>query len=303
MVDPAPAELPRGGRVVAWQGWRLSLRRRWDPVQLSGDATAGYALFADAYRPRLGLRWQTPRRRRRFDAEAAVRSVLVAEVGRLAAAEARAAAFPNGSWTSPLLYVEPDPPGRDVWAAFSPASGRLVTVACPVRRREHVLGGSVLPTLSEVPLDRAAPWAIFDLNLTVPAGFRLVDRRLNAGDLSLGFADRRGATLAVRQVAVADLALRRRPLDGWLADPHPDRRRHYRAGGPPTDVSLRLGGRSLVGRAVRLVRRRRFALAAWHPPTLTTLAVHDRQRDRLLILQGTDPDLLGGVANTIGVAD
>ncbi len=289
-----------GSRGVAWQGWRLALPRRWDPVRLDGDAAAGQALFADALRPRVGLRWRTVRRGRRFDPAAAVRQTLAAEVGQLAAAEARPGGPAGGDWASPLLYVEPDPPGRDVWVAFSPASGRLVTVACPVRRREHVLAGLVLPTVAESPLDRAAPWAVFDLGLTVPGGFALAGRRLDAGDLSLWFADRRGARFTVRQVAVAELALRRRPLDGWVRDQQRADRRQYRPAGPVVDAEVIVGGRPLAGRAGRLARRRRFALARWHPPALVTVVAHDVPRDRLIVLHGTDEALLRAVAATVG---
>ncbi len=297
--DPRPA---RSARAVAWQGWRLNVPRRWDPVKLDGDARAGHALFADALRPRLGLRWQTPPRRR-FDAAAAVRRVLVDEVGRLAADEARPWAPPTfsrpGGWEASLLYVEPDPPGRDVWVGYSPASRRLLSVAYHAHRRERVLAEVLLPTLAEAPLDRAAPWAVFDLSLVVPGGFALSAQRLNAGDLSLTFADRRGTTVAVRQVAVAGLALRRQPLDAWVADQQRPHRRHYRPA-RLTDVALPVAGRSLPGRGGRLARRRRFALAAWHPPTLTTLAAHDVDRDRLVLLHGTDEGLLRAVAETVG---
>jgi hypothetical protein len=298
MSAAVPTRLPR---FVAWQGWRIDLPRRWDPVKLDGDTSAGHALFADTLRPRLGLRWQTPRRRR-FDAAAAVHRTLIDEVGQLAAAEAHPWSPPAGEWTSPLLYVEPDPPGRDVWVGYSPTSGRLLSVACPVRRREHLLANVILPTLADLPLDRAAAWSVFDLSLVVPGGFALADRRLNAGDLSLSFADRRGAKVSVRQVAVAELALRRRPLDGWLADQQRGDRRHHRSAGPTTDVAVSMAGRSLPGRCGHLRRRRRFALAAWHPRSLVTLAVHDADRDRLVILSGTDEDLLRSVAGTVGGA-
>ena len=297
MSDPAPA---RPTRFVAWQGWRVEMPRRWDPVKLDGDAAAGHALFADALRPRLGLRWQTPRPRR-FDAAAAVQRTMVDEVGRLAAAEARPWSPPTGEWRSPLLYVEPDPPGRDVWVGYSPTSGRLLSVACPVHRREHALARTVLPTLADLPLDRAAPWSVFDLNLVVPAGFTLSGRQLNAGDLSLSFADRRRGIVTVRQIAVAELALRRRSLDGWLADQQRPHARHHRSSGPAEDATVSMAGRPpLPGRVGRLRRRRRFALASWRPPLLVTLAVHDAARDRLVVLHGTDEDLLRAVASTVG---
>jgi hypothetical protein len=298
MSDPRRAN---AHHTVAWQGWRLGLPRRWDPVKLEGDATAGHALFADAVQPRLGVRWQTPRARR-FDAATAVRRTLTDEVGQLAVAEATSLAPPVGDWESPLLYVEPDPPGRDVWVAYSPTSNRLVSLACHVRRREHVLAHSILPTVADLPLDRAAPWSVFGLNLIVPGGFALAARQLNAGDLSLTFTDRRGAVVTARQIAVADLALQRKPLDWWIADQMKDRRRHYRAAGPTSDARLAIGGRPLDARRAVVRRRRRFALATWHPPVLVTLAVHDPERDRLVLLSGTDDDLLRAVADSIGTA-
>ena len=314
MSDANPSLPDRGarGHVVGWQGWRLTLPRRWDPVKLDGDAAAGHALFADALRPRLGLKWQTPRGIRRWwggrrpvdgaAVAAAVRRTMVDEVGRLAAAEARACEPPDGGWGSALLYVEPDPPGRDVWVGYSRASGRLLSVACHARRRgEQVLDRLVLPTLADDPLDRAAPWSVYDLSLVAPGGFALTGQRLNAGDLALSFADRRGATLAVRQIAVAGLALSRRPIDGWIADQQRTDRRHHRAGGPVADVTLTVAGRPAHGRVSQLVRRRRFALATWHPKSITTLAVHDVERDRVVLLQGTDGDLLRAVAETVGI--
>ena len=287
----------RAGRArpVCWQGWRLHVPARWDPVKLEGDAAAGYALFADALRPRLGLRWQTPpgRTKAKFDPAAVVRAALEKEVGRLAAAEAAAFDPTGDGWGSPLLYVEPDPPGRDVWVGYSGPSGRLLTVVYHVHRREHPLASAVLPTLADDDADRAAAWAVFDLSCVVPAGMALTGQRLNAGDLALSFADRRGAQLTVRQIAVAHLALRRQPLARWVADQQKPLAKHYRPG--PTEV----GPSTAVG---RLARRRRYLLARHHPPSLATLAVHDERRDRLVILHGTDESLLRVVAESVGAA-
>ena len=77
--------------------------------------------------------------------------------------------------------------------------------------------------------DDPTPWSIFELSCIVPASFRLTGQRLNAGDLSLQFTERRAhrdgpprcffrRRLTVRQIAVAELALRRLPLDRWLAE-------------------------------------------------------------------------------------
>ena len=271
----------------------MALPRRWDPVKLEGDAAAGHALFADALRPKLGLRWQTPRRR--LDPDDAVHRTMTAEVGRLAAAEATDVDAGDG-WVCSQLYVDPAPPGRDVWVGYSDATDRLLTIAYHGRRRDRALAGVILPTLGEWPPDAAAAWAVFDLSLTVPADFALVGKRLNAGDLSLSFADRRGAAVSVRQIAVAELALRRRSLDGWIAEQQKAFARVYRPTGRAVDVAG-------SGRSAGLERRRRFALAVWHPRERFMLALHDRSRDRLVILDGTDPDLLTAVATSVGEAE
>ncbi len=286
-------------RPVCWQGWRVRVPRRWNPVKLEGDAAAGYALFADPIRPRLGLRWQTPpgRAKAKFDPAAAVRAALRGEVGQLAADEATAAAAGGGDWASPVLYVEPDPPGRDVWVGFSPASGRLLTVVYHVHRREHPLASAVLPTLADEPADRASTWSVFDLTCVVPGGMALTGQRLNAGDLALSFADRRGAELTVRQIAVAHLALRRQPLARWVADQQQPLLKHYRRVAVDGELATATATATAVG---RLARRRRYALA-WHrPPTLATLAINDERRDRLVILHGTDESMLRVVAESVG---
>jgi hypothetical protein len=286
-------------RTVAWQGWRLSMPRRWDAVKLEGDHSAGYALFADSVRPRLGIRWQTPRRprgRRGFDSAAAVKAALRAEVGQLAADEAGPV---RSAWADSLLYVEPDPPGRDVFSAFSPVSGRLVQIAYHAHRREHLLASHLLPTLADLPVDRACPWSVFDLSLVVPGDFALRSHRLNAGDLGLSFAERR-QQFTVRQIAVASLALRRMNLDGWIADQQRATGRYYKPAGVHSDLSLPVQGRMLEARVATVHRRRRYFLATHVPPVAFTVAAHDAERDRLVILHGTELGLLTTVAGTVG---
>src|SRR5277367_4921958 len=120
MSQSSPARFEKH-RVVCWQGWQIEMPRRWDPVKLEGDHAEGYALFADSLRPRLGLRWQTPKRKRKFNPDIAVRLALRNEVGQLAADEARPLAVIRGSdpFMTALLYIEPQPPGRDVLSLYS----------------------------------------------------------------------------------------------------------------------------------------------------------------------------------------
>jgi hypothetical protein len=297
---PSNHPTPKSHRV-AWQGWQIDLPRRWDPVKLEGDYAAGYALFADALRPRLGLRWSTPRKgRRKFDVAAAVAKAMREEVGQLAASEGKAFKMP-GAWDGSTLYIEPQPPGRDVWIGYSETSSRLLELAYHAHRREHILAGMVLPTIADFPSDRATPWAVFDLNCVIPADMALVGQRLNAGDLGLTFADRWNR-VTVRQIAVAQLALQRTPLDGWITEQQRTMSRHYRAVGVSSDVTVSVGGgRNVTGRRARMARRRRFGLMRWRlPREYVTFALHDDVRDRVVILHGTDEALLSAIAATLG---
>src|SRR5438105_12895676 len=107
--------------LTAWQGWQLRLPARWNPVKLEGDYRKGEALFADMDRARLGMRWSTVSANR-FDAKRVMRD----EVGVLAADEASLFELAHESWRASLLYLEPEPPGRDVWVGYSAGSRRAV---------------------------------------------------------------------------------------------------------------------------------------------------------------------------------
>jgi hypothetical protein len=291
-------------RVVCWQGWKLEIPRRWDPVKLEGDHAEGYALFADTLRPRLGLRWQTPKKSEKAGKKgseaffAAVNRAMQAEVGSLAAKEAKAFLPADEAWQSPLLYIEPQPPGRDVYSVYSQTSGRLLQVAYHAHRRENILASSLLPILGDLPLDRAAPWSIFDLNCVVPAGMKLKSHRLTAGDLGLTFADRFNE-VTIRQIAVAQLALQRQSLDSWIIDQQKTGRRYHQSSGVFADTSVLVNQRELSGRMSRMTRRPRYMLL-WNLPRMYfTIALHDADRDRLILLHGTDESLLRAIAGTV----
>jgi hypothetical protein len=258
----------------------LQLPRRWDAVKLEGDFALGHALFADAQRPRLGLRWQSLRKN--ADATAAVIHALRAEVGQLAADEAKVISNGGELWQSPILYEEPKPPGRDVFVGFSSTSNRLLELVYHTHHRDNALASVILPTLADLSVERAVPWSIFDLSCMVPGGMPLRSHRLNAGDLGLTFVDRYGCELTIRQIAIAKLALQRQSLDEWIADQQRVSKRYHQPNGVFSDTTLVLGNRDVSARQ------------------LTTIALHDEPRDRLVIVHGSDESLLRVIAPSIG---
>jgi hypothetical protein len=289
--------------TLVWQGWRIDVPPRWDPIKLEGSYDEGYAALADLLQQRLGIRWKKLGGKR-FDPQQWALQMMRQEVGMLAAEEARPVPEPpEGQWSISLLYTEPDPPGRDIWIGYSERTQRGIVLAYQTRRRDRTLAETLVPALRDWDIDQPMPWSVFELSCVVPPGFGLLSQRLNAGDLSLLFGTPQRREIIVRQVAVAKLALTRMPLDKWLIQQHRMQRRHYRSIGQPQPTSLAvLGGRELSGFSQERRRRRRYFYKRWLPASLMSVVLHDEQRDRLVILEATDEGLIEELAATIGWA-
>lgn len=281
--------------VFAWQGWRLEMPRHWSPLRLEGSYDEGYAMVADLHRPRFALRWK--KAGKRLNAAAWTRKTMNAEVGRLANDEATGfAPGTAANWAGGRLYIEPKPPGRDVWIALSNVSGRTVEFVYHAHRRDRILSQRLLPTLSDTPAGQDLDWSVFDLSCRSSAGLMLMDQRLNAGDLSLGFGDQKKRQVTVRQIAVASLALKRQPLEKWMAQQIDARRKYYRAVGS----AAKEDGQDLLSQGSR--RRRRWCWRWWIAPSFVTLAAHDLQRDRLVIVDATSRELATQMLESIAWA-
>lgn len=283
---------------LAWQGWRMAVPVRWNPVRIEGDYDSGYVLLSDLHGPRLGLRWR--RAGRRFDAASWARKALRQEVGMVASEEARPVAA-GPEFESSLLFTDPTPPGRDVWVAYSTTSRRAVELVYRSRRRERVLSPIILPTFSDQAAEQSVRWSIFGISCIVPAGLRLVRHQLNAGDLTLSFAGR-GHELLVRQVSLAQQALRRMPMEKWLNQVEWARRSRYRRRTEPVPVALDLAGRRLEGLRGVIQRKRRFFMAWRLPKEIYSYALHDPDRDRLVFVQSTDDQSGAQAVQSIGWA-
>ena len=300
-----PTTAPTRLAPFAWCGWSLSLPAKWRPVKVAGDATKGSVLFADLDRPRLGLRWETPPEKRVLtggEADWLVDDLLRREVGRLAADEAVDCGAATGDWPAARLYVEPEPPGRDVFVGVSRTSRRVVELVCHTRRRDRLLEDLLLPTLHDAAADGPRDWAIFDLAVTTPAGYRMQSHTLSAGDLRLSLTRQvRRATLplVVRQIRPARLALSRLPLESWLSRFAAEASRFHKPAGGPLPTEMAVAGVAVGGLAQPLRRRRRYGWLWSVPGSLQAVALHDAAADRLLLLRGGDAATLRVTAATM----
>jgi hypothetical protein len=278
--------------IVAWQGWKIEVPDRWSPVKIEGDAQSGYLLMADLNRPRLGIRWRK-QSTKRFDPANVTSTTMRQEVGELETAKAQP--YELGDWVSPLLYEDREPPGRDLFVAYSPKSGRLFQVVYHAHHRDRILTQRLLPTLTDTGTDGEMDWSVFELSCRMPAGWHLVKHRLNAGDLSLMFEASRRRVATVRQIAPAALALSRWPLERWIADQASWRGREFKLMPTSSDAAA-----DVVAR--KIGRRRRFSWMFWLDKGYVALAKHDQERNRLVIVDASDEQLAREVLNTIGWA-
>jgi hypothetical protein len=254
--------------------------------------------LADLDRQRLGVRWQ--RARKGAKATNLVDDAMRGEVGQLAFAESIDLA--GDRWLAARLYVEPDPPGRDVFVAYSAATGRLIQVVYQAAERDRVLRESIVPTLADRgevmgKSGGARVWRVFWLTVVLPRPLKLLTQRLNVGDLALSFETPEG-DLIVRQVAAARVATARRPLEKWLgtlAEP-----KRYRAVGQPEAATMA----GMTGLMQHHVRRRRLWWVRWLPRQYVACCLHDVAADRLVIVRAPSQrwavDTLAGAAGQGG---
>ena len=293
-----------GATLLCWQGLRLTLPRGWNPTRIDGDFAKGSILLGDLNRPRMAVRWSSLNKS--TDPQKWSSRVMREEIGALACDEAVTHAR-DQAWTQSLLYIEPKPPGRDVWVGVHTTSNRGFEVVYQAKRRDRILVDNILPGLTDEATDAkvraGASWSIFDLSLTLPRPIPMTQQMLNAGDLALTFSDKK-TSFTVRQVAVAKLALQRFTLEQWLGRTQWTMRKKYRPVDPTTPVELvGFDGRVMKGFSRKMVRRRRYAWLWWEHVSYVTTALHDETRDRLVIVQSTDAAMIPEIVATVGWAE
>lgn len=282
---------------IAWQGWRLRVPTTWNPVKVDGDWDQGVLLLADMLQAKLGLRWK---RMKRGDPMQWANRSLEAEVGKLASQEAIDHPMPHPSdWRVSKLYIDKDPPGRDIWSGWSEKSGRVLEIVHHAQNRDPVWVHQLLPTVDDTPVTESQAWSIFDFSAITPPGWTLKWFRLNAGDLTLAFAKER-RLIRLRQVGPASLALARMGLEDWIGQLDKAYRKIYRDAENLSETTLQLPQQTLSGRSGVFKRKRRLFWAFRFANQVQTLGFHDPARNRLLLAQGDDEPVMRQMLGSMG---
>ena len=291
-MSPAPDAY----RPFAWAGLRLEVPEACRPFRIDGHYRKGNVGVADETAPRLELAWVRPRKRR-FDPHRMMHRQLAQTLPREDQRRADQYIQPMESeHFAPLLRCTDKNRQYDRCAGFARGTGRVVELIVHFRDTDtpdEALLKRAATTLCDQRPDVPHQWAFFGHRFTTPAGFLYDSAKLNLGDMSVRLVhhERRFASLEVRFIYTAQLALQRRGLRKWLQALHVDdkitgkniyllptdqqgaKARHIdTALGPTLVCDSRLRG------PVRTIR--------WKMPRIQRhWLVHDTERDRLIYLR------------------
>lgn len=231
-----------------------------------------------------------------------MKSAMAAEVGSSASSHANRIATPPG-WSFAMQFVEPDPPGRDLWIGYSDVSGRTAELSFPVEARRDRAAREMPDNLADTAESEETAWSILDLSCAAPAGWKLGSHQLMAGDLRLTFT-RGGDRLLIRQIAPARLALSRQSIEKWISQHPVDRGRTARSLGEPASITTQIHGRTVPGLRQVWTRGGRGLWRMWQREMRTSevTALHDAEHDRLWVIESPDP-VPRSVFDALGWAD
>ena len=287
----------------AWAGLILNVPPTYRPFKIEGNARKGMICLADDSRSRLELAWGIPRRKR-FNADAILRRKLTGTMPRRSRRSRRNT--PDHIQTrslptfSTLLGYRDEDQELDRWLGFIPTTRRAVEIVYHhgSARENKTFLDHMLPSLADQPPNRPQRWAFFGHRFTTPAGYAYRDSTLNLGDMKLRVtAWERGlsrASVTIRMIYPAELALARMLFDDWLDDHVTHRKRAHRPryrklfhrGGivcKSFDTKL---GPALVADADL---RRLLKTISWGLPWLMrTWLIHDQKHDRLVLVDAQD---------------
>jgi hypothetical protein len=203
---------------LAWQGLEIPMRDDWRPLRIEGEHRKGSITIGDMDGPVFQLRWIRPPRDSDSSGWIKARRLSVAG-GQESRGAPRPESFESSSWIKNLAIREESK--KTVWWGRSERSNVLVEILLTSLSGSGVnqcFLKSALPNLRVASPTEDNLWQIYSARFVIPAGYRLVRKRLAAGDIALEFVRGWGEKLLVRQVYPAGLALERRSLQGWLRD-------------------------------------------------------------------------------------
>lgn len=216
-------------RDVAWCGLWFAVPEAFRPFDVNGNTRRGVISLGAAGRPRLNIRWSTVAYRR-VNAESLVRRQLLRGLPRRQARQLvpKIQTIENEN-IQPMLSLTDVARESTRCVGFSQVTNRLIELLYDhdTPREDALVRQIAFGQVSDQPVEGPQRWAFFDVSFIAPAAMRYENSKLNIGDMSVRLAGRphrrdrkRGrrhrAAVTVRQIYPAELALQRKPINGWM---------------------------------------------------------------------------------------
>lgn len=313
---------------LAWAGWTLRIPRDWRPLRIEGSADDGTMVLGSGREVLARLRWHRGEPERQGGMLGAPLHALGRLVARRSqggrAFDAARWVARHVRHVAPGIAPDAHPPRphgfdmvvwlpgleagagvtRCIWYGWS-ASARMLFEAVlrdtTAGNEQRVLAQSVLPSLTASDGTDRTRWAVFDVSFESPPGFQLVEHRLQVGDMGLRLVAKDGRRMVLRQVYPASLVLTRRDLAGWLA--HGPFEEKFRTLRRDTTTAGGAGAKTLAGEACQIAtphrtyegvrrlgwKRLAWPLGRWRAWRNVAVVLHDRELDRLLMVECDSP--------------
>ena len=294
-----------GTKPVAWQGLTVRVPTDWDVTGFSGDAKEGYLRIDDGDTGSLELKWATHGLREKAEPDPEVRAesyLLTLQK----AAKKKKLGFESRVGAALKGVVRPERlVSGFTWSGDRKAVGTVVY--CRTSRRiviAQVVGSGdgrapgrraeeILKTLECFDAESGwRRWALYDLDVTLPADFALTTPQVMNVYVKLGFV-RKAEKLTVEQWSVADVARRGAFLDTWLCMNSRGELRGMKTTAEETQVREH-GGVTLTGRpefGMPMLESFKTAAKNFHAPALRFSAVgwECEPGNKIYLVQHTRP--------------
>ena len=179
--------------TLAWQGLELRLPPDWNPLALTGKRDKGTARIGDLSQIRLLIIWQTAGFRddakrvwRRYVKQLELKNSEHGES--LVHVSTLTKRLAKGGWKDPIVASVQTNNGKSLHAlARAPFSRRFILARLPLTADVNRYVPDIFDSLQESQRESLERWCIYDFEMRVPQGSRMVASQLQPGHILMRF--------------------------------------------------------------------------------------------------------------------
>ena len=205
-------------QTIAWDGLSFDVPQNWNPASFKLRRGNTVLKFEDEYSARLDVEWVRPRRKRDLERTQKRYDGSARKLNEGAQKTEEVTGLPE-HWVA-FLYVMPE--HHKLLSAFylSQQGDLFCFFIMHVGPKDEEDPKRLMKTIARsfrTYNEGVVPWVLYDVNIGVPAEFRLVNTDVQTGKKLLVFAWK-GRHYYVWHVSLADLIIKKYGLERWVAD-------------------------------------------------------------------------------------